>query len=122
MLNYLAVAIGGACGMLIRFFVTNQVDPRLGAKWPIATHLVNLIGCFLIGWFAVHFEKTDGPKWLQVALIGGICGGMTTFSAFIFELLDFLQTGLNVRLIMYLTSSVLLGLIAVYLGMRIASA
>lgn len=121
MLNYLSVAVGGAIGTVIRFFVANQVGSRLGGKWPIATFSVNLVGCLLIGWLAVHFEKVDGPKWLQVALIGGLCGGMTTFSTFIFEASNLMQAGMNARSFVYLSASVFFGFIAMFLGMRIAS-
>ncbi len=116
---YLWVAIGGALGSMGRFWLSGVVAARFGDSFPLGTLLINVSGSFLMGVIAGLTEpngKTPVPQSLKVFLMVGICGGYTTFSAFSLQTLNLMRNrewflaGGNVML------SVLLCLIAVWLG------
>ncbi len=116
---YLWVAIGGALGSVLRFWINDLVLARTGGNFPWGILVINVTGSFLIGVFAA-FTDPDGrilaPPSVRQFLMIGICGGYTTFSSFSLETLkrlqdgDWLAAGANIVL------SVVLCLIAVWLG------
>jgi fluoride exporter len=123
--TYLLVAIGGALGSMARFWLAAFVATLLGPQFPWGTILINILGSLVIGFFATF----TGPGGRLVAsfdmrafVMVGICGGFTTFSAFSLQTLDlaranhWAQAGANV------VSSVVICLIAVWLGHLLASA
>ena len=116
---YLWVALGGALGSVLRFWINDLVLSKTGSSFPWGILVINVTGSFLIGIFAA-FTDPDGrilasPSVRQFLMIG-ICGGYTTFSSFSLETLkrlqegDWLSAGANIVL------SVVLCLIAVWLG------
>ena len=66
----------------------------LGQDFPYGTLIVNVIGCFLIGFLMVFFEGrfVVHPE-LRVFLTIGIIGGFTTFSTFSYETISLLREG-----------------------------
>ena len=119
MLAYLWVAIGGALGSVARFGLNGLIAARFGETFPWGTLVINVTGSFLIGVFAAYADP-DGrvlisPGNRQFLMIG-ICGGYTTFSSFSLQTLrlaqdrEWLYAGGNILL------SVMLCLIAVWLG------
>jgi fluoride exporter len=125
MLSYLWIAIGGALGSVARFWFSGFVAQRFGETFPLGTILVNVTGSFAIGFFAT-LTSPDGrvlvsPSFREFFMIG-ICGGYTTFSSFSLQTLnlandgEWLYAGLNV------VFSVVLCLLAVWLGHLAASA
>jgi len=124
MLAYLWVALGGALGSVARFWVNDFVLQKTGSSFPWGILIINVTGSFLIGIFAA-FTDPDGrilasPNVRQFLMIG-ICGGYTTFSSFSLETLkriqdgDWFYAGANIVL------SVVLCLIAVWLGYLLGS-
>ena len=91
LLTALAVGAGGALGSVARWLVTLALAP-LG--WPIAagTLAVNLVGGLLIGASIVWFGRYPNEL-LRLALVTGLLGGLTTFSAFSAESLTLLVRG-----------------------------
>jgi CrcB protein len=125
LLTYLSIACGGAIGSVLRFWISGLLTPGLGEKFPLGTLAVNVTGSFVIGFFATLTDP-DG-RWLITPLARqffmiGICGGYTTFSSFSLQTLslaregEWLFAGANVLL------SVLLCLLAVWLGHTCAAA
>jgi len=117
---YLWVTLGGALGTAARFLVSGWVADRIGQTFPWGTLLVNVSGCFVIGFFATLTDPTEGrllagPTARQF-IMTGICGGYTTFSSFGLQTLNlvrddqWLQAGGNVA------GSVATCLAAVWLG------
>ena len=86
-MNTILVGVGGFVGSVLRFYVGGLVLQFFAAsKFPIATLLVNLVGCLLIGILAgcaQHFHAFS-PQ-VRLLVFTGILGGFTTFSAFGFE-------------------------------------
>lgn len=84
----------------------------------MGTFVVNMIGCFLIGVFTSYFIRVD--NYLKFLLISGFCGGFTTFSTFSAENYSLWQSGNYLVLLFYILLSIMVGLIAVYLGLQMA--
>src|SRR5580700_3393642 len=123
--TYLWVAVGGALGSTARFWLAAFVAEILGPQFPWGTILINIVGSFVIGFFATF----SGPGGRMVAsfnvrafVMVGICGGFTTFSAFSLQTLDlarenhWAQAGGNIVL------SVVMCVIAVWAGHALATA
>ena len=80
----LAVALGGAIGAAGRYLTDQLVSTH--STFPWSTFIVNIVGCFLIGWFSEVFG--DSPDWLRSGMIVGLVGGFTTFSTFAYQALE----------------------------------
>ncbi|EME9750196.1 fluoride efflux transporter CrcB [Pseudomonas aeruginosa] len=91
--SLLAVVVGGSIGCVCRWLLSvklNDLYPNL----PMGTLLVNLIGGFIIGMAMAFFVRHPGldPAW-KLLITTGLCGGLTTFSAFSAEVVLMLQQG-----------------------------
>lgn len=118
----LLVGLGGAMGSILRYLSNMFVARHFVHIFPLATLLVNVIGCLLIGVLAGLFEKYHGSsRDLHYLFITGFCGGYTTFSAFSIESVQLLQSHTTLALF-YILSSVILGLAAVVIGLYLARA
>ena len=116
---YVLVALGGAVGALARWALVLAL-PRSSGDWPWATLTVNLLGCLLIGvLLAVLSARRPDDEHLRTFLGAGVLGGFTTFSAFAVEVADLLRAGVPVMAAGYVAVSVLGGLLAVAVGLRI---
>ncbi len=88
-----AVFLGGALGTLARAGLS-VAFPAPAAHWPWPTFVVNVVGAFLLGWFATRLPAAG----LGRPLLGtGLCGGLTTFSTLQVEIVTMLGGG-HVRL------------------------
>jgi CrcB protein len=114
-----AIALGGATGTLLRYAVGMLLAPAT-LRFPLATLLINVSGSFLIGWLA-EYPGLVNPT-LRVALIVGLCGGFTTFSAFSLETMRLIQRGEVARAAFYAGASVVLCIGATALGLAAARA
>lgn len=119
------IAIGGAIGSVLRFLTTVLVSKfypeTSGNQFPMATFIANFVGCFLIGLFIGFLAKNQledsNLKWF---LVTGFCGGYTTFSAFGMENYNLFQQNNSVLAFAYIGLSVILGLLAVWLGLSMS--
>jgi CrcB protein len=117
--TYLAVMAGGAIGTGLRMWLSALLAAKFGETFPIGTLAVNVIGSFIISFFA-QLAGPDGPFLVstltrQVVMIG-VLGGFTTFSSFSFQTLTLLHDGQWARASANITLSVALCLFAVWLG------
>lgn len=80
----LAVAFGGALGAVARYGADQTLSAH--STFPWSTFVVNVVGCFFIGWFSESLG--DSPDWLRTGLIVGLVGGFTTFSTFAYQALE----------------------------------
>lgn len=121
MTGALAVAAGGAVGALLRYGM-GVVCLRLApdSTWPLATFLVNVIGCFAIGAAAAWINRTGmmAVEW-RLFLVTGMLGGFTTFSAFGMETFAFIEKGRFGLAFAYVFLSVCSGLAALAIGSRL---
>jgi CrcB protein len=126
MLAYLWVALGGAAGSVARYGLGGLVAQKFGETFPLGTLAVNVAGSFIIG-FLGAVTSSEGRLNPQARILAtqlfmtGVCGGFTTFSSFSLQTLnlmrdgEWLYAGGNVLL------SVVLCLIAVWLGFMLGA-
>ena len=128
-LKLLLVFLGGGLGSLGRYSIgqlttrltPSNIDASDTAYWldlyPLATMLVNIIGCALIGFaMAWAIAKDQSHSSLMLFLVVGVLGGFTTFSSFGWETLELIQNQRLGLALIYVLLSLLLGLIGVFGG------
>ncbi|HSC47036.1 MAG TPA: fluoride efflux transporter CrcB [Gammaproteobacteria bacterium] len=121
MWNYVAVALGGVVGCCARYGVTQAVHAVYGRNFPLATLIINVLGCLAMGFlFFATLERVNLSPVMRTALLTGVLGGFTTFSTFAMEALLLVEDGETVRAVLYLSLSVFLGLAAAFLGAYVA--
>ena len=111
----LAVFIGGGFGSVLRYFINKWVCAIYPTSFPLATFLINSMGCFLIG-FLIMFIGKSYPLPIKLLLITGFCGGFTTFSAFAFENVELIQNQQIGLALFYITCSIIIGILFTWLG------
>lgn len=113
----LFVGLGGGVGSCFRYLVSLWFSKKFTGAFPWGTFVVNITGCFLIG-FLMDAVSRDASleNDLQLLLVVGVCGGYTTFSTFSAENLRLFENGNYVTLTVYVLASVILGLLAVFGG------
>ncbi len=119
------IALGGALGSLVRWWISQALALAFGPQFPWGTLFVNVTGSLLIGMAA-------GGSWNDARLIDspfvryffmvGICGGYTTFSAFSLQTLALLQAGEVGRAGLNVFASVAACLAATWAGYALAAA
>jgi fluoride exporter len=115
--KYLVVGIGGFLGAIARFWLGGYIGDRWGTRFPYGTFVVNITGSFLVGFIlTILAERTHwSPNWRYLIPVGFIAA-YTTFSTFEYETFrsiqdgELLVAGLNVVL------SVVVGFVAVWIG------
>jgi CrcB protein len=121
----LLASAGGAIGAGARFLVNQAFAVRGLTAFPWATLTVNVVGAFLMGVvMTLVVERYAGSPEIRTFLATGILGGLTTFSAFTYEVSQLLTVdgAVSPRIISYVAVSVLLSLGALYTGMALTRA
>lgn len=101
----------------MRYLLSFWVQKETTSLFPIGTLLVNVLGCFIVGFLYGLFEKGNllNPE-LRLFLTVGFCGGFTTFSTFVHENYTLFQSEHFFHFALYAVVSFALGLLAAYLG------
>jgi len=122
MLKIILVLFGGAIGTGFRYGLSSLVYSRIESPtFPYANLIINVSGSFVIGVLAELFnERVLVSPAIRAALLTGLLGGYTTFSSFSYETFSLIRDGEWFRATLNAVGSVLLGLIAVWLGVRLA--
>lgn len=109
--------LGGGVGSALRYWLSGSVYRFVKPTFPYGTLVVNVGGCFLIGFLmAVFEERFVVQPLLRVFLTIGILGGFTTFSTFSFETIQLLRDGSTVSALINIFSSLVGCLTATFLG------
>ena len=117
--SFLLVGLGGCIGSMLRYATWHF---SRSTNFPAATLLVNIAGSLAIG-IVIGLSIKDvnfSPGW-KLFLATGICGGFTTFSAFSIENLQMLQNGKYLLSLLYICSSIIVGIAAAWLGFKLVT-
>ena len=126
MFRLLLLAFGGALGTAARYGLNGLISTHQTkvlpwpATFPVGTIVVNVTGCFAIGFLAAISDASFGrvwikPEWRDFLMIG-FCGGYTTFSSYGIQTLALANDGEWFYASANVLASNTLGLLAVYLG------
>ena len=122
--SYIWVAIGGALGTTGRYWLSGVVARTIGETFPWGTVIVNIVGSFVIGFFAT-LTGPDGRVYassiVRQFVMLGICGGYTTFSSFSLQTLNLMNDGEWLRAGGNVVVSVVCCMVAVWIGHVLAS-
>lgn len=115
---WVAVAVGGSVGALLRFAISRWAAGAIGTGFPWGTLIVNAVGAFLIGFlFAWSAQRLLGIAPAARALVlTGVLGALTTFSTFSLETLELVQGGELVRAGINVAANLGLSLVLVWAG------
>lgn len=115
-MDWFWVALGGAIGASLRYALSVALlKPEQLFPWP--TWTINLVGCGLAGiFFALSVRYPVLQQQVRLFLMVGILGGFTTFSSFGLESFLLLRQGYGLIALMYVLSSVLLGVLVLALA------
>lgn len=108
------VAAGGGLGATTRYVVDRAIQRRLDTPFPLGTFAVNVAGCLLLGVLTGVLGPIDGL--VGRFLVGGVCGALTTYSTYAFEVWRLAGTRRALLAASYAIGSVLAGLATFALG------
>ena len=120
-MTYLYLSVGGILGTISRYILGGLVQRWMGLGFPYGTFMINLTGCFVIGLAAtLAGDRLHSSVPLRSFFFIGFLGAYTTFSTYMFESFKLLQEGKMALGMANLLGSVLLGFLALWLGVLVA--
>ncbi len=120
LLRYLAVGAAGFAGAVTRYLIATLFG-SLGKAFPIGTLVINVSGSLFLGWFLTYCTSRSVADMTKLAIGTGFVGAYTTFSTFMWESNSLASDqGAGLLAIMNLLGSLILGILAVRLGIAIA--
>ena len=123
LISYLAIALGGALGGALRYWIGGLVDQRHEGRLPWGTLIVNISGALVAGLLAAAFERAgllDSPA--AAALLVGVCGSYTTVSSFSLQTLSLARSGQCAQAAGYVAGSAAGCLLAIAVGYGLGAA
>ena len=112
--NVLLVGVGGFAGAAARYLMSVGISAVTGPAFPWATFIINISGCFAIGFFLTYTMERHAvhEAWRYLFPIGFV-GAYTTFSTYAYETLSLVQVGAWKRAVAYVVASTVVGYLAV---------
>jgi CrcB protein len=120
MSKWVYLVAGSILGGIARYILAGAVYEKMGTSFPYGTLIVNLSGCFLIGFFSslVDDKFFLGPN-SRILLMTGFCGAYTTFSTYMFETGNLVKEGQVSMAFLNILVSTVVGFGAYWLGVII---
>lgn len=113
----IAIAIGGAAGSVLRYWMSTGVYSLLGRAFPYGTLAVNVLGSLLMGaLFVLFVERLSSDGVWRAAILVGVLGGFTTFSAFSMETFNLIEEGALLKAVLNMSASLVLCIGATWAG------
>jgi CrcB protein len=116
----LLLSLGGALGVNLRFWLGAWISRWSSPLFPWATFTINVTGSFAIGLLTILLARWLPHPNFRLFVVVGFLGGYTTFSSYAFETLTLAERGEIVPAMAYAAGSVVMGLVAVSLGVLAA--
>ncbi|MEM9920419.1 MAG: fluoride efflux transporter CrcB [Bacteroidota bacterium] len=113
------IFLGGGLGSMCRYQIARWSDHS--QLFPLGTFIANALSCLILGWLVAIHLRTELHASHRLLLMTGFCGGFSTFSTFSMETFQLLQSGHWGIALLNVLGSLLVGLICIYLGMKIAA-
>ncbi|MGB5376942.1 fluoride efflux transporter CrcB [Muriicola sp.] len=117
MKQFLLVFLGGGIGSGLRYLLSKTLNPYT-PNFFLGTFGVNILGCLIIGIIlGLSAKSTSFSNNTVLFITIGFCGGFTTFSSFALENYGMLREGQILSFLLYTLSSIVVGILAVALGL-----
>ena len=120
-MKWLLIACGGGAGAILRYAMAGWGQRLTSGVFPVGTLMVNTLGCLAIGFLDSLFA---GPLLIReeyrIAILVGFLGGFTTFSTYGYETFALLGDGEWWSAAVNILLSNVLGLLALWIGVRLA--
>lgn len=117
MKSYIFISIAGVLGILSRHFLELKFGKQ--GNWiPIGTFGANMLGCFMAGLIFQALQSKFIDQNISIILLVGFCGGLTTFSGYALGALNDFSNGLELKAIVYLSLSPILGVVFALSGVK----
>src|SRR5438067_847476 len=116
--QYLALGAAGFFGAVARFAVASMFG-RLNIRFPLGTLVINVTGSLFLGWFLTFISDRNVSDTTRLAIGAGFVGAYTTFSTFMYESSKLADDGAGLEAFFNLLGSLILGLVAVRLGIAL---
>jgi CrcB protein len=120
-LTLLIIGVGGALGAISRYVASGWVQNMTGSEFPWGTMAVNVSGSLALGFVLVWLQANVSVELRQFVALGFL-GSFTTFSTFSYEAVALVRDGELWRAGGYLAGSVMLGVLALAVGISLATA
>ncbi|WP_147532788.1 fluoride efflux transporter CrcB [Bacillus marasmi] len=118
-MKILIVMLGGFLGSISRFGLGEWLSTTNG--FPTGTFVINILGCFVLGWLLTLATINKNIPANIVLLTGtGFLGSFTTFSTFSVETIYLVESGHRLLAVLYVLGSILIGLLCSFLGWKTA--
>ena len=120
-MKFIYIFLGSGLGGLIRFGLGKWINSWHNSNFPFGTFVVNILACLVLG-FVVGLADNRQLISTESKLfwVIGFCGGFSTLSTFSNETLTLYQSGNHIVNITYIVTSVIVCLVATYLGFAVA--
>lgn len=118
MLNWIAVFVGGGLGSCCRYGLSQYLD---SSSFPWATLLANGLACLVLGLITGYSSRQGWAAPWKLLGATGFCGGFSTFSTFSGEVIALAGKNLPWTSLGYLCISLVIGMLALYIGLFLSS-
>lgn len=115
MFNIILVALGGVVGSLSRYFISKVFAHIMLFNIPIIILSINILGSFLMG-IVFQYSQENANENIKHFISLGVLGSFTTFSTFSLEAYNLFTQDKVTEAIIYILASVVISILALYLG------